>query len=62
MLVANQHFGNYRKGDTIPDDLPHNDERLQRGLIREVKITKPVETKVAKNVERKPKSDTKRTK
>ena len=63
MLVANQHFGNYRKGDTIPDDLPHNDERLQRGLIREVKIIKSVaETKAVKNVERKSKGETKQAK
>ena len=62
MFIACMHFGDYRKGDEVPLDLPNNDERLKRGLIREVKITKPVETKVAKNVERKPKSDTKRTK
>jgi len=63
MFIACMHFGDYRKGDEVPVDLPNNDERLQRGLIREVKIIKPVvETKAVKNVERKPKSDTKRTK
>ena len=63
MFIACMHFGDYRKGDEVPVDLPHNDERLQRGLIREVKIINPVvETKVTKNVERKSKSDTKRTK
>ena len=63
MLIACMHFGDYRIGDVVPDNLAHNDERLQRGLIREVKIINPVvETKAVKNVERKPKSDTKRTK
>ena len=54
MYIANMHFGNYRKGDEVPIDLPNNHERLKRGLIREVKIINPVETKAIKNVERKP--------
>jgi len=60
--IANMHFGDYRKGDKVPIDLPNNDERLKRGLIREVKIITPVEKKAVKNVERKPKSDTKQAK
>ena len=62
MYIANQHFGTYRKGDEVPRNLPNNDERLKRGLIREVKTIKPTEQKVAKNVTRKPKSKTKQTK
>jgi hypothetical protein len=41
MYVANQHFGNYRIGDNVPVDLPNNDQRLKRGLIREVKVIQP---------------------
>ena len=60
MYIANMHFGKYRKGDDVPMDLPNNDERLKRGLIREVKIINPViEAKAVKNVERKPTRTTK---
>lgn len=62
MYIANQHFGTYRKGDEVPGDLPNNDERLKRGLIREVKTVKPTEQKATKNVARKPKAKTKQTK
>ena len=63
MYIANMHFGKYRKGDDVPYDLPNNDERLKRGLIREVKIINPVvEAKVAKNVERKPTRKTEQAK
>ena len=62
MYIANMHFGSYRKGDDVPMDLPNNDERLKRGLIREVKIINPVETKAVKNVERKSKGETKQAK
>lgn len=62
MYIANMHFGNYRKGDEVPIDLPNNHERLKRGLIREVKIINPVETKAIKNVERKPVTKTKQVK
>ena len=62
MYIANMHFGNYRKGDNVPIDLPNNDERLKRGLIREVKIINPVETKVVKHVERKPARKTEQAK
>lgn len=69
MYIANMNFGNYRIGDEVPENLPHNDERLARGLIREVKVIKPEETKVTrpkadvvkaiKNVIRKSKNETK---
>lgn len=67
MYIANMHFGDYRKGDEVPHDLPNNDERLARGLIREVKVIKPEEVKVVtpeepkatKHVTRKPKSESK---
>lgn len=62
MYIANMHFGTYRKGDVVPDNLPNNAERLERGLIREIKIIKPVETKGARNVERKPKATAKPSK
>ena len=56
------HFGSYRKGDEVPIDLPNNQERLDRGLIREVKTINPVETKAVKNVPRKPVTKTKQVK
>ena len=72
MYIASMNFGDYRKGDEVPENLPNNDERLARGLIREVKVIKPEEVKVvevktvtpeepkaAKNVVRKPKSESK---
>ncbi len=67
MYIANMNFGDYRKGDEVPEHLPHNDERLERGLIREVKVVKPEEVKVVtpeepkatKHVTRKPKSESK---
>ena len=62
MYIANIHFGDYRKGDEVPKNLPNNDERLARGLIREVKVINPTEEKVAKNVNRKPKNKTKQAK
>jgi hypothetical protein len=62
MYVASMNFGKYRAGDDVPMDLPHNDERLKRGLIREVKVINPVETKVTKNVNRKSKSKSKQAK
>ena len=62
MYIANQHFGKYRKGDEVPEDLPNNSDRLERGLIREVKVVKPEETKAAKNVKRKSKSKAKQAK
>lgn len=63
--IASMNFGKYRVGDEVPADLPNNDERLKRGLIREVKTVKPEEikeTKVAKNVNRKSKNKTKQAK
>jgi hypothetical protein len=63
MYIANIHFGDYRAGDEVPEDLPHNSDRLKRGLIREVKVVNPVETKAKKNVnKRKPKNATKSNK
>ena len=62
MYIANMHFGSYRKGDEVPIDLPNNQERLDRGLIREVKTINPVETKAVKNVQRKPVTKTKQVK
>tara|TARA_R110000737_G_scaffold315143_1_gene325068 strand:- start:227 stop:418 length:192 start_codon:yes stop_codon:yes gene_type:complete len=63
MYIANMHFGKYRKGDDVPMDLPNNDERLKRGLIREVKIINPVvETKAVKHVDRKPARKTEQAK
>ena len=69
MYIAIMNFGSYRKGDEVPENLPNNDERLTRGLIREVKIVKP-EIKEAKLIKpefkkgakdfiRKPKNETK---
>jgi hypothetical protein len=55
MYIANIHFGKYRIGDQVPMDLPNNDERLSRGLIREVKVINPEELKAIKDVARKPK-------
>ena len=61
MYIANINFGKYRVGDEVPDDLPHNNERLTRGLIREAKIVTPTETK--SNVsKRKSKNKTKQDK
>lgn len=62
MYIANINFGKYRAGDEVPEDLPHNADRLSRGLIREVKVVKPVEIKAAKNVKRKSKSKSKQAK
>ena len=62
MYIANMHFGIYRKGDEVPIDLPNNQERLDRGLIREVKTINPVETKAVKNVQRKSVTKTKQVK
>ena len=62
MYIANMNFGKYRKGDEVPTDLPNNDDRLARGLIREIKTITPVEEKVVKNVSRKPKSKSKQAK
>jgi hypothetical protein len=56
--IANIHFGSYRIGDEVPYDLPNNDERLKRGLIREVKTINPTEKKV-NYVTRKPKISSK---
>ena len=56
MYIASINFGIYRVGDEVPRDLPHNDERLARGLIREVKVINPIELKVDKNVKRKSKA------
>ena len=61
MYIANINFGKYRVGDEVPIDLPHNEDRLRRNLIREVKVINPTETKT--NVsERKPKNKTKQVK
>lgn len=62
MYIASMNFGKYKVGQEVPADLPHNDQRLKRGLIREVKVVQPEETKVIKNVDRKSKSKTKQTK
>ena len=62
MYIANIHFGKYRAGDEVPEDLPHNDQRLKKGLIREVKVINPEEPKAKKNVKRKPKSKAKQAK
>ena len=70
MYIANMHFGKYRIGDEVPMNLPNNDERLKRGLIREIKVVAPIELKTetyhvkeaAKNVARKSKVDTKQAK
>ena len=62
MYIANMNFGDYRKGDEVPKNLPNNDERLARGLIREVKVINPTEEKVVKNVTRKSKSKSKQAK
>jgi hypothetical protein len=62
MYIANMNFGNYRTGDEVPADLPNNDQRLKRGLIREVKVVQPEETKATKNVKRKSKSKSKQAK
>ena len=59
MYIANINFGDYRAGEEVPKNLPNNDERLARGLIREVKTVKPVEEKAIKNVNRKSKNKTK---
>ena len=61
MYIANMNFGNFRKGDKVPDDLPYNNERLTRGLIREVKVVTPIETK-SNAIERKPKDKAKQVK
>ena len=39
----------FKSGEPVPKDLPHNPDRLTRGLIKEVKVVKPKETKVVKN-------------
>lgn len=62
MYIANINFGKYRVGDEVPKDLPHNKDRLKRGLIREVKVVKPVEAKAVKNDKRKSKSKAKQAK
>ena len=70
MYIANIHFGKYRIGDEVPMNLPNHDERLKRGLIREIKVVAPIELKTetyqvkeaAKNVARKSKVDTKQAK
>ena len=70
MYIASMNFGKYKKGDEVPADLPNNDQRLKRGLIREIKVVKPEEVKdvpikkakVAKNVNRKSKSKAKQAK
>lgn len=62
MYIANMNFGKYRVGDDVPVDLPDNDKRLARGLIREVKVINPEETKVIKNVTRKSENKTKQDK
>lgn len=62
MYIASMNFVKYRIGDEVPEDLPNNDDRLNRGLIREVKVINPVETKAVKNVNRKPKSKAKQAK
>lgn len=62
MFIANQHFGDYRKGDEVPADLPNNNERLQRGLIREIKVAPPIETKRALDDELKSKAKAKQSK
>lgn len=62
MYIANMNFGKYRIGDDVPVDLPHNDKRLARGLIREVKVITIIETKATKNVTRKSENKTKQDK
>ena len=69
MFIANTTFAcgsqTYRTGDNVPYDLPNNDERLKRGLIREIKTVNPTEVKfnpiekALANVKRKPKNKTK---
>ena len=49
----------FKSGDEVPKDLPHNPDRLKRGLIKEVKVVKPQEIKAIKD-EFKPQSDNKR--
>ena len=61
MYIANINFGKYRAGDEVPEDLPHNHDRLKRGLIREVKVINPVEKK-ADVSKRKPANKTKQRK
>ena len=62
MYIANINFGNFKVGQEVPEDLPHNADRLKRGLIREVKVVKPEESKATKNVKRKSKSKSKQAK
>ena len=62
MYIACMNFGKYKIGQEVPEDLPHNDQRLKRGLIREVKVVQPEETKATKNVKRKSKSKSKQAK
>ncbi len=63
--TGNQSF---KTGDEVPKDLPFNPDRLSRGLIKEVKIVKPQETKASKDEsklqsnKRKSKNKTKRVK
>ena len=52
----------YRAGDEVPVNLQNNDERLKRGLIREVKTVIPTEQKAVKNVNRESKNKTKQSK
>ena len=60
MYIANINFGIYCAGDEVPEDLPFNSDRLSRGLIREVKVINPIETKANSNVsKRKPKNKAK---
>jgi hypothetical protein len=40
---------NFRVGDKVPKNLVYNADRLKRGLIKEVKVIEPNETKVIKN-------------
>ena len=70
MLIANIGFTcgshSFKAGDEVPKNLPHNADRIKRGLVREVKVVKPKETKVVKNEptdsKRKSKNTTKRSK
>jgi len=63
MYIANTTFAcgsqTYRPGEEVPYDLPNNDERLKRNLIREAKVINPIEQKAVKNVARKSKNKTK---
>ena len=51
IAVIGFHCGSqsFKTGDKVPKNLPYNADRLARGLIKEVKVVKPKETKVVKN-------------